>query len=229
MKKGDLKKQEILRTAESLFCRYGYEATSIQDVLDELKTSKGSFYHHFVSKEALLEEICRIRAKGSRSVIGETIPSGASPLDRLNMLFDEMIPLTGEKLSFLLMILPVFLSSEGASLRTFYRKELSDLYRLPVSSVLSDGTKEGFFSCPDDVLFADISLQLVNSLWLNVCDMIVRDAETGSRSEASELMAVISQYRLALERMLSAPFGSIELIRLPELKVLTEQIHQHWK
>ena len=64
MKKGDLKKQEILRTAESLFCRYGYEATSIQDVLDELKTSKGSFYHHFVSKEALLEEICRIRAKG---------------------------------------------------------------------------------------------------------------------------------------------------------------------
>ena len=59
--------------------------------------------------------------------------------------------------------------------------------------------------------------------------MIVRDAETGSRSEASELMAVISQYRLALERMLSAPFGSIELIRLPELKVLTEQIHQHWK
>ena len=39
MKKGDLKKQEILRTAESLFCRYGYEATSIQDVLDELKTS----------------------------------------------------------------------------------------------------------------------------------------------------------------------------------------------
>ena len=106
MKKGDLKKQEILRTAESLFCRYGYEATSIQDILDELKTSKGSFYHHFISKEALLEEICRIRATGSHSVIGESIPSGASPLKRLNMLYDEMIPLSGEKLSFLLMILP---------------------------------------------------------------------------------------------------------------------------
>ena len=62
MRKGDLKKQEILKTAESRFCRFGYETTSVQDILDDLHTSKGSFYHHFESKESLLEEICRSRA-----------------------------------------------------------------------------------------------------------------------------------------------------------------------
>ena len=41
MKKGDLRKQEILQTAEKLFCRKGYEQTSVQDILDQLKTSKG--------------------------------------------------------------------------------------------------------------------------------------------------------------------------------------------
>ena len=34
--KGEMKKMDIIRTAETLFCRYGYEATSIQDILDAL-------------------------------------------------------------------------------------------------------------------------------------------------------------------------------------------------
>ena len=33
MKKGDLRKQEILRTAEQMFCRKGYDQTSIQDTI----------------------------------------------------------------------------------------------------------------------------------------------------------------------------------------------------
>ena len=63
MKKGDIRKQEIIETAESLFCRYGYENTSIQNILDQLRISKGSFYHHYISKESLLEGICRKRAE----------------------------------------------------------------------------------------------------------------------------------------------------------------------
>ena len=63
MKKGEIRKQEILSTAEELFCRKGYEQTSIQDIIDRLNTSKGSFYHHFTSKESLLEEICDYRAE----------------------------------------------------------------------------------------------------------------------------------------------------------------------
>ena len=55
MKKGDIKKQEIIQTAEMLFCRYGYNETSVQDILDAIHTSKGSFYHHFESKEQVLQ------------------------------------------------------------------------------------------------------------------------------------------------------------------------------
>ena len=49
MKKGDLMRDEILIAAEKLFFEDGYESTSIQDILDVLKLSKGGFYHYFPS------------------------------------------------------------------------------------------------------------------------------------------------------------------------------------
>ena len=50
MKKGDLRRQAILDTAEALFFERGYEETSVQDILDAMELSKGGFYHHFESK-----------------------------------------------------------------------------------------------------------------------------------------------------------------------------------
>ena len=62
MIKGDRKREEIIRTAETLFCRQGYEKTGIQEIIDLLHTSKGSFYHHFASKEMLLAYRIRQRS-----------------------------------------------------------------------------------------------------------------------------------------------------------------------
>lgn len=62
MKKGDERKVEILNTAERLFCTRGYAGTGIQDILDTLQISKGGFYHHFISKDAVLKTICERRA-----------------------------------------------------------------------------------------------------------------------------------------------------------------------
>ena len=43
MKKGDLRRQAILDTAEALFFQRGYEETSVQDILDAMGLSKGGF------------------------------------------------------------------------------------------------------------------------------------------------------------------------------------------
>ena len=39
MRKGDAKRQAILDVAEKLFYSKGYEATTVQDILDVLETS----------------------------------------------------------------------------------------------------------------------------------------------------------------------------------------------
>jgi len=229
MKKGEMKKQEIIKTAEALFCRNGYESTGVQEIIDTLHTSKGSFYHHFISKEALLEEICRIRVVSTAGKTEEIVHDPGSPLVRINALFSEMIPFTGEKLSFLLMLLPVFRLPEGIHLRSFYGKVLADYYVGPIASVLEEGRSEGLFSCSNCICLAEESLLLVNHLWMKICEIIIEYETAGSVTDPADLLTVIGEYRLSIERMLCAPYGSIDLIRLPELQSLTEQIHLHWK
>ncbi len=50
-------RHQILRAAGALFQRNGYDATSIQDICNELSLSKGALYHHFRSKDEILFEI----------------------------------------------------------------------------------------------------------------------------------------------------------------------------
>jgi AcrR family transcriptional regulator len=43
----------ILSVAQGLFAQKGYEATGIMDICDAAGVSKGAFYHHFPSKQAI--------------------------------------------------------------------------------------------------------------------------------------------------------------------------------
>ncbi|TME77617.1 MAG: helix-turn-helix transcriptional regulator [Chloroflexi bacterium] len=52
-----VRRDAFLDVAQRLVQAKGYEAMSIQDVLDELEASKGAFYHYFDSKQALLEAV----------------------------------------------------------------------------------------------------------------------------------------------------------------------------
>lgn len=50
-------KVELIQASISLFVEKGFSATSIQDIVDKVGVTKGSFYYHFKSKEALLMDI----------------------------------------------------------------------------------------------------------------------------------------------------------------------------
>lgn len=52
--------EKILTAARRLFLEKGYEKTTIQDIVDRLGgLTKGAVYHHFKSKEEIMEAICR--------------------------------------------------------------------------------------------------------------------------------------------------------------------------
>ncbi len=48
----------ILKISGKLFHEQGYENTSIAQIANECNLSKGALYHHFTSKEEVLENIC---------------------------------------------------------------------------------------------------------------------------------------------------------------------------
>ena len=51
------RKQQVIRKAQQLFMERGFQATSIQDILDFSGISKGTFYNYFPSKNELIIEV----------------------------------------------------------------------------------------------------------------------------------------------------------------------------
>lgn len=59
-KTGKNTKGKIVRAAWKLFYEQGYENTTIEDILTESHTSKGSFYHYFEGKDSLLGSLSMV-------------------------------------------------------------------------------------------------------------------------------------------------------------------------
>ena len=53
------RRTEIVQIAGQLFAEKGFLATTIRDVADAAGILSGSLYHHFTSKEAMVEELLR--------------------------------------------------------------------------------------------------------------------------------------------------------------------------
>ena len=51
--------KKIVDVATRLFMKKGYDNTSIQDIVNEIKMSKGAIYHHFKDKEEIWEAVCK--------------------------------------------------------------------------------------------------------------------------------------------------------------------------
>ena len=228
MKKGEIKKQEFINTAEELFCRNGYESTSVQDIIDSLNTSKGSFYHHFTSKEALLEEICSRRAEQICASVLSECEQTSLPLRKLDILLSGMIPFRDDKLRFLLMLLPVFALPEGRTVRYSFCDQLSSCFYLPVCDQLVSGHESGILYCRDPENSASLILSVVNLLWVRISDMMINAEIKHREPELGECLRIAENCRDSIERMLSLPYGSVSLIDIPTLKLLNQKIHNHW-
>lgn len=50
-------KSRIVKAAWNLFYKNGYEHTTVEDIIAASKTSKGTFYHYFKGKDALLTSL----------------------------------------------------------------------------------------------------------------------------------------------------------------------------
>ena len=53
-------KGKIISAAWKLFYEQSYEETTVEDIVFESKTSKGSFYHYFDGKDALLGTLANV-------------------------------------------------------------------------------------------------------------------------------------------------------------------------
>ena len=78
-------RDQLIDVATRLFAERGYEGTSIEAVLTEAGVSRGALYHHFRSKEALLEAVyASAQVRVAQEVVAEAM-TASTPLERLRV------------------------------------------------------------------------------------------------------------------------------------------------
>lgn len=88
-------KQRIVDAAWKLFYTKGYDETTIEDIIKESKTSKGSFYHYFKGKDALLGTLSDLFDQKYME-LAEEEDSSQSASDRLLHLNHELFQMIEE-------------------------------------------------------------------------------------------------------------------------------------
>ncbi len=89
-------REHLLKVGLRRIHAMGYAATGVKEILDEAGVAKGSFYHHFASKEAFANAVLALYVRGENERAARILQDGkATPLKRLRRYFDEIIATYG--------------------------------------------------------------------------------------------------------------------------------------
>jgi TetR/AcrR family transcriptional regulator, cholesterol catabolism regulator len=81
------RRDELLDLAATMFAERGLRATTVRDIADSAGILSGSLYHHFKSKEQMVEEVLRDFLDWLFSRYREIVDTETDPLARVSGLF----------------------------------------------------------------------------------------------------------------------------------------------
>lgn len=133
-------KGRIISAAWRLFYEQGYEDTTVEDIVFESETSKGSFYHYFDGKDALLGTLAYVFDEKYEELM-ETMDPSMTAMEKLIHLNHELFAMIdgGISMDLLARLLSTQLLAKG-------EKHLLDrnrTYFKLLRQIISQGQKDG--------------------------------------------------------------------------------------
>jgi TetR/AcrR family transcriptional regulator, cholesterol catabolism regulator len=90
------KKEQILRTAASMFCEKTYHGTTLQNIAEEVGLLKGSLYYYIASKEKLLADIITNAVYSLNEGLVRVENANIGPKERLHQIIGEHVRFNAE-------------------------------------------------------------------------------------------------------------------------------------
>src|SRR5207245_5642421 len=84
-------RDHIVEEADRLIYRQGYEHTSFTDIADAVHISRGNFYHHFKSKDDILDAVIALRLANTRQMLAQWESATPHPADRIRCFIHMLI------------------------------------------------------------------------------------------------------------------------------------------
>ena len=78
-----LTREHIVRAADELFYQQGFDHTSFADIAKAVNISRGNFYHHFKTKDDILDAVIKRRLDNTQQMLEQWEEGCASPEERI--------------------------------------------------------------------------------------------------------------------------------------------------
>lgn len=213
------RRAEILDHAYRLFTERGYERTSMNQIICAVGFSKGALYHHFSSKEELLEAITT-RLAGGIADSAKFILDDPS-IDAFARLTAFLAHLHARKTEQVVemreMFEPLFRTE---NIRLFHRihAAITAVVQPILARIIAEGVAEKTFDTPDPETAATLIIQL----GATGRELISETMGTSNQLERERLLDRLCD-RLdylgtVVDRILGIPEGSIQLADRTELR-----------
>jgi len=212
VKLAKVRKSELIDCAEALFFAHGYENTTVADIIARAGVSKGGFYHHFASKEELLDALVE-------RWTGQTIAAG------LDVLEDNSLDALTKLNRFLargqqwkVQALPQMRSIHAALFHPLDENLYQRVMRTAVAAlgpvmtrVVEQGVREGVFDAPDPEIVGELLLSLGNARLTILAEAFALVGKGEIRKAVALLEARIRKEEMLVERVLAIKPGSVRL------------------
>lgn len=139
-KKAKLTKKKIVSAAWKLFYEQGYDDTTVDDIVEESGTSKGSFYHYFEGKDALLSSLSFLFDEKYEELT-PLIPDEMNSVDKLLYLNRELFGMIENTVS--LELLTRLFSSQLVTKGERHLLDRNRVYYRVLRQIIQDGQLKG--------------------------------------------------------------------------------------
>ncbi|MFA6449474.1 MAG: TetR family transcriptional regulator [bacterium] len=84
-------RDKLLNAAESLFIERGYDGTSVSDIAERSKTTKGHLYYYFKNKESLFDAVLERRLASQREALIKAATASGDIRERVHAALDSYV------------------------------------------------------------------------------------------------------------------------------------------
>lgn len=216
VKNPDVRRSEILDVAQQLFYAKGYEQTTIRDIIDAVGIAKGTFYHHFQSKQELLDALVDRTAEQGFAILTPVIEDPELPaLEKLRRFFADTGSFKLENRALIKALMAAMYADENTIMRE--KLKLASLPRITqlLTQIIRQGVAEGTFTTcyPDEI--GEIVIRITTGVSENVARALLA-ADGSADLPALEQQVAAHEYAIAL--LLGAPQGSVTIIDIDSLR-----------
>lgn len=218
VKDPELRRLELIETAQSLFYSQGYENTSIQNIVDAIGIAKGTFYHYFHSKVDLLGQLAEWQTDNILKSIEKQIEKlNGNAIEKFRALISSILSWKTENRKMMKTYIEVMYMEENIPLRIKVNQIYVEKVNPIFTKIIKQGVKEGVFKVKSVDEISEIFLSMLLAMSDRLAPLTL--ASFKEKKYIPVLFNKVKAFENSMERILGMKDGELKIYDYKALEI----------